>query len=424
MARIDALDLGRRAFLRDQERMAHAPHLLAIKVRKCGLSPFSFLRGHAPTFYAILEEASDLEEGPSGSGYIIGDAHLENFGAYRVRKGKKAGPGKPVAFDVNDFDDGCVGPHRYDLLRLATSLLLASRIYGESSTKTLDLLARLLDGYGAGAFGGTKPRAPESVKRLVARVEARTSHDFLGARTRGAKGRRRFVLGERYFALDREIVDALPAALARYSDGLEKNERLEPSELRLVDAAFRVAGNGSLGCLRIAALVKGRDEGWLFDLKEEDAKPSPHRLVKIKGRDPVERVLSAFVASVEKTPSRLGRTELLGKKLLVRRLTPQEDKLDVAELTRDAFVALVPYLGALLGSAHARAASKPGKPHRRVDQDDLADRAIVMAGLHETACLAYARESSRALARRDAATATPTPTRARAYSPVARMKMK
>jgi len=396
MARIDALDLGRRAFLRDRERMANAPHLLTIKVRKCGTSPFAFLRGHAPTFYAILEEARDLEEGPSGTGVIVGDAHLENFGAYRVRRGKKSGAGKPVAFDVNDFDDACVGPHRYDVLRLATSLLLAARVYGETSTRTLELLARLLDGYGAGAFGGRKPPAPASVRHLVARVVARTSHDFLGARTRGSKGRRRFVLGERYFALDPSIYNALPAALARYAEGLEGAERMEPKELTLVDAAFRVAGNGSLGCLRIAALVKGRDEGWLFDLKEEERRPSPHRLVKVKGQDPVARVLSAFLASVEKAPSRIGRTELLGKELLVRRLTPQEDKLDVAELDRDTFGALVPYLGALLGSAHARAATKAAKPHRKVDQEDVADRAIVMAGLHETACLAYAREAARA----------------------------
>ena len=85
--------------------------------------------------------------------------------------------------------------------------------------------------------------------------------------------------------------------------------------------------------------------------------------------------------------------------MLVRRLTPQEDKLDVAELTRDAFVALVPYLGSLLGAAHARSAEKTPKvtarAHRRVDQTDLADRAIVIAGLHETAFLAYAREASK-----------------------------
>lgn len=395
MARIDALDLGRRAFARDEKRMAHAPHLLAIKAKKCGVSPFAFLRGHAPLFYSILEEAPDLEDGPSGSGYIVGDAHLENFGAYRVRRARTKKRSKPVAFDVNDFDDGCRGPHRYDVLRLATSLLLAARVYGETSAQTLDLLARLLDGYGAGAFGGREPRPPAIVRQLVAKVEARTSHAFLQERTRGTKARRRFVLGERYFALDPAVVAALPGALARYSAALAEPERLDPTEIELVDAAFRVAGNGSLGCLRIAALVRGRDDGWLFDLKEEDPKPSPHRLTKVRVRDPVARVLAAFVASVAEPPSRLGRTELLGKQLLVRRLTPQEDKLDVAELGRDAFVSLVPYLGALLGKAHARAADDPGKPHRRVDQDDLADRAIVVAGIHETACLAYAREAAR-----------------------------
>ena len=385
--------------------MKDAPHLLAIKVKKVLLSPFAFLRGHAPTFYSILEEAPDLERGPNGSGIIVGDAHLENFGAYRVRRSKGSGgknakrnhaSTKSVAFDVNDFDDACVGPHRYDVVRLATSLLLAARVYGEPGHAILELLARLLDGYGAGAFGGTMPKPPESVKRLVSSVENRTATEFLAARTRGQKARRRFVLGERYFPLVPKLVAGLPEALRTYAATLPKNERPEGDELTLVDAAFRVAGNGSLGCLRIAALVKGRDDGWLFDLKEEDERPSPHRLVKPVLRDPVERVLGAFLASVERPPSRLGRTTLLGTPMLVRRLTPQEDKLDVAKLSRDTFVELVPFLGALLGAAHARAATKAAKPHRKADQTDLADRAIVIAGLHETAFLSYAREASRA----------------------------
>lgn len=389
--------------------MKGAPHLLALKIKKVQISPFAFLRGHAGTFYSILEEAPDLEGGPGGVGTIVGDAHLENFGAYRVRRTKRAkreselvkkrvghSHAKTVAFDVNDFDDACIGPHRYDVLRLATSLLLAARTYGMPGHSTLELLSRLLNGYGAGAFGGAFPKAPESVKRLIANVEARTAREFLAGRTRGRKSRRRFVLGERYFALETELVAALPLALARYAEGLPEDERPSPEELALVDAAFRVAGNGSLGCLRIAALVRGRDDGWLFDLKEEDVLPSPHRLLSLRPQNPVDRVLGSFLTSVARAPSRIGRTEILGTPLLVRRLTPQEDKLDVAKLSRETFAKLVPYLGALLGAAHARAATKAAKPHRKVDQTDLADRAIVMAGLHETAFLSYAREASRA----------------------------
>jgi uncharacterized protein (DUF2252 family) len=400
MAKIDAVDVGRRAFARDVAHMGSTPRLLRVKLAKMVTSPFAFLRGSAPSFYEVLEEAPDLAEGPSGRGTLVGDAHLENFGAYRVSRkshGGKRKHGGQVAFDVNDFDDSCVGPHRFDLVRLATSLLLAARVYGESGTATLELLRRLLEGYGTGAFEGKLPKAPASVRDLVRKVEARTSREFLASRTQGTKSGRKLTLGDRYLPLDRSVRAALPEALARYEASLPEAERPEPRALELRDAAFRVAGTGSLGCLRIAALVRGDGDGWLFDLKEEEKRPSPHRLARTGRKTPAERVRDAFVTCLERTPSRLGVTELVGKSMLVRRLTPQEDKLDVAKLTRDTFVALVPYLGALLGRVHARGAEKPGRPHRASDHAGLIERAIVLAGLHESAFLAYALDASEAL---------------------------
>jgi uncharacterized protein (DUF2252 family) len=400
MAKIDAVDMGRRAFARDVAHIGSTPRLLRLKLAKMVVSPFAFLRGSAPSFYEVLEEAPDLAEGPSGRGTLVGDAHLENFGAFRVSRkshGGKRKHGGQVAFDVNDFDDSCVGPHRFDLVRLATSLLLAARIYGESGTATLELLRRMLEGYGTGSFEGNLPKMPNSVHDLVRKVEARTNREFLASRTKETKSGPKLTLGERYLPLDRTVRSAVPEALARYEASLDPAERPEAGALDLQDAAFRVAGTGSLGCLRIAALVRGDGDGWLFDLKEEEKHPSPHRLARVGRKSPAERVRTAFVTCLERTPSRLGTTELSGKSLLVRRLTPQEDKLDVAKLSRDTFVELVPYLGALLGRVHARGAEKPGKPHRSADLADLIESAIVLAGLHESAFLAYAMDAREAL---------------------------
>lgn len=46
-------------------------------------SPHAFLRGAAPLFYEILAARPDLAAGPPGEGWIVGDMHLENVGAYR-----------------------------------------------------------------------------------------------------------------------------------------------------------------------------------------------------------------------------------------------------------------------------------------------------------------------------------------------------
>jgi uncharacterized protein (DUF2252 family) len=192
---------------------------LRLKLAKMVVSPFAFLRGSAPSFYEVLEEAPDLAEGPSGRGTLVGDAHLENFGAFRVSRkshGGKRKHGGQVAFDVNDFDDSCVGPHRFDLVRLATSLLLAARIYGESGTATLELLRRMLEGYGTGSFEGNLPKMPNSVHDLVRKVEARTNREFLASRTKETKSGPKLTLGERYLPLDRTVRSAVPEALARY----------------------------------------------------------------------------------------------------------------------------------------------------------------------------------------------------------------
>src|SRR4051812_19439752 len=91
----------------------------AMKAERMRVSAHAFLRGSAPLFYALLDDL------PLGSlarrtGWIVGDMHLENVGAYRTERGD-------MAFDLNDFDAGCVGPLAYDVLRLLTSVLLSSR---------------------------------------------------------------------------------------------------------------------------------------------------------------------------------------------------------------------------------------------------------------------------------------------------------
>src|SRR3982751_6338420 len=95
-------------------------------------SPLGFLRGSAPLFYEMLVEHPELSEGPDDSGYLCGDAHVENFGVFRTARAKKAVAsdtldGAAVVFDVNDFDEAIVGPWKLDVLRLLSSLILAGR---------------------------------------------------------------------------------------------------------------------------------------------------------------------------------------------------------------------------------------------------------------------------------------------------------
>ena len=54
---------------------------------------------------------------------LCGDAHLRNFGLF-------ASPERDLVFDINDFDETLPGPWEWDVLRLATSLVIAARSRG------------------------------------------------------------------------------------------------------------------------------------------------------------------------------------------------------------------------------------------------------------------------------------------------------
>ena len=61
---------------------------------------------------------------------LCGDAHLSNFGFF-------ASPERSLVFDINDFDETLPGPWEFDLKRLATSFVIASRHAGHRERDAL-----------------------------------------------------------------------------------------------------------------------------------------------------------------------------------------------------------------------------------------------------------------------------------------------
>src|SRR5499427_6736316 len=90
--------------------------LLPVRFSRMLESPFAFFRGTA------VIQAHDLKGTPS-AGIIVqscGDCHLANFGAF-------ASPERTLIFDINDFDETLPAPFEWDVKRLASSFVLASR---------------------------------------------------------------------------------------------------------------------------------------------------------------------------------------------------------------------------------------------------------------------------------------------------------
>jgi uncharacterized protein (DUF2252 family) len=412
MLAVDPLTLARHQVALDREKTSRFPALFDHKLERMTASPLAFLRGAAPLFYELLRAHPTLAEGPRGKGWLAGDLHLENFGAYRPQPldGHPHGP-DDAAFDLNDFDDAVVGPWRLDVLRLTTSLILGGRELGAGGIRVLALAHELLEAYVQAAFhGGKLPRQPDVVARLVDKVAARTRKELLDARTEVVKGRRRFVRGPRYAELPKSIRRKVDGAFAGYAATLRDDLRPDGDALEVIDAAWRIAGTGSLGGLRVGVLTRGKggpDGAWVFDMKEQ-GEPSA---VALLGRPPkkwrlrpAERVVTAIRACVERPSHLIGTSELGRLSLFVRRLSPQEDKLDLTTMRDADLDPLATYLGALVGRAHARGAVKKSKKAwTGEDVAGIVERAIAIAGIHEATYLALcklAAGSKPSLARR------------------------
>jgi uncharacterized protein (DUF2252 family) len=384
-------ELAARQFQRDLGTLEGKRRLLEQKRARMAVSPFCFLRGTAPLFYEALRLAPHLAEGPKGKGWLVGDLHLENFGAYRPEVMTAEGASARVAFDVNDFDDAFIGPQRLDILRLLTSSVLAARDWGLSAPSIRTTAEIVLEGVLSGRTLGRPALMPTSVKELIARVAQRTRREFLDQRTRRTSKGRRFVLGARYQSLPPREQRLALAAFAAYAQNLAPEARWPEGAWEVRDVAFRVAGTGSLGSLRIAVLVAGKggpDGGWLFDMKEEGLSSGRYFATTPPERG-ADRVLSALRTCLEHPPRMAGETDVGGHSMLVRRLTPQEDRLDLTALSGRKREAALFYLGALAGALHRRAA-KHATPWRAKKARLLLENAITIAGLHEAAAVHYA----------------------------------
>ncbi|HUB10124.1 MAG TPA: DUF2252 family protein [Myxococcales bacterium] len=383
--------LARSQIARDRRQLARYPRLLPHKIERMQASPLAFLRGAAPLFYTVLKENRALLPPLPGRGWIAGDLHLENFGAFR--------PGgfdaDHVAYGPNDFDDAAVGPWAFDALRLATSTLLAARS-SLAGPRALKLAEALLDAHAGGLSGAPTPAPPRLVRELLERVAGRKRLELLDRFTEKGKGGRRLRRGPHFHDLPRPIEAAARKAFAAYVASIPPDDRPPAEAVVVEDLAFRVAGTGSLGMLRVAVLVAGKggpDGGWLFDMKEQGT-PSPALLLGRPALQPAERVLAALRACLEHPPRLAGTTRLGGRSLLVRRLAPQEDRVDLAKASPADLEEVVIFLGALAGAAHRRGATTRAAAWTRAQRARLLDGAIALAGLHEATYLSFLRETA------------------------------
>ncbi|MGB8007794.1 MAG: DUF2252 family protein, partial [Terriglobales bacterium] len=121
---------------------------LQFKHEQMASAVFPFFRA---TFYRWVElwpeVCAELDRVPHL--LSVGDLHVENFGTWRDTDGR-------LIWGVNDFDETCVYPYTMDLVRLATSALLAART-DHLTMKPKDAAAAILEGYESAMEEGGLP---------------------------------------------------------------------------------------------------------------------------------------------------------------------------------------------------------------------------------------------------------------------------
>lgn len=240
------------------------PELVPIRYGRMLQSPFAFYRGSAGVM------AADLAHTPATGIRVqaCGDCHLVNFGAF-------ATPERSIIFDINDFDETLPGPWEWDVKRLAASMVLAGRSCNVSESGARDAAAAAVRSYRKRIteFAGMHP-----LDVWYARITAEDLIGLFSDPDRRAQARRRMAKAIKSTAADAdfpklaglvggqihirdtppliyhpeearrdEFLPTVERILDKYRETLPEDRRELYNQYRLVDAAIKVVGVGSVG---------------------------------------------------------------------------------------------------------------------------------------------------------------------------------
>ena len=265
------------------------------KHRLMAKKPFPFLRA---TFYRWLQlwptVCPDLRHAPCV--LSVGDLHIENFGTWRDAEGR-------LVWGINDFDEAAHLPYAADLVRLATSALLAITDAG-IMLKPTTACARILDGYRDGIKQGGKPFVLAEQNRFLRDIAVQELKD-----------------PEEFWKKMQNFDDApkVPKEVVAVFEA--RMPRVKP-KYRIV---LRQAGLGARGHLRFVAIYELY--GGLIAREAKALVPSAANWVDHRHSPQIlyDDILKNAVRDPDAT------FEIAGKWLL-RRLAPDCTKISIAEL--------------------------------------------------------------------------------------------
>jgi uncharacterized protein (DUF2252 family) len=301
---------------------------LNLKLGQLRKDAFAFFRGTNSLFLEFLSRTHPLFRAPRV--LICGDLHLENFGAFK-------GDNRLCYFDVNDFDESCLAPFTLDIVRFVASIKVAAPGLGMSRTQAQDLVLAFLRAYGQCISDG-KPRwierslAQGVFRALLRRAMSRTRSELLARFTKIKAGNRRIRIdGPRALAVDSAERSRLRKFLAQFAaPGLRK------SFFKFLDAARRIAGNGSLGLPRYILLIHGREspeQNFALDLKLAAPSAVAQWLAAKQPDWPSEALRVVAIQRIVQavSPALLHAVTFDRRPFVLKELQPSIDRLDLTQ---------------------------------------------------------------------------------------------
>lgn len=370
------------------------PELVPLRNGRMLRSPFMFYRG------AALNMADDLARLPV-TGLLVqacGDCHLSNFGAF-------ATPERRVVVDINDFDETLPAPWEWDVKRLATSFVLASRENGHGHGRARDTALACVRAYRTRMAELSEMSvldvwyATNELEQLIPMV--RHAETRTRARKRLAKARSRSALdhdfpqlvASRRHALtlrddpplvfhphDRSqagFVATIRRAFASYRGSLPEHHRALLDRYGLVDIAMKVVGVSSVGTRCSVMLMMAGEKDPLF-LQVKEARRSV--LEPYAGRSAYanhgQRVVAGQRLLQTASDVFLGWTAGSdGRHYYVRQLRDMKIKPRVELFSPSVMIQYAHLCGHILARGHART-SEPAILSGYLGKSDRFDEAI------------------------------------------------
>jgi uncharacterized protein (DUF2252 family) len=327
---------------------------LELKYKLMADNAFTFFRAACHLFYEDLTSNPILNQGPLV--WSCGDLHLENFGSYRALNGL-------VYFDINDFEEAMLTPATWDLARFLCSIGMAAKFWEYSAKEAEALMLLVLKTYteqlqGGKAYAIERETSPPLIQEFFDMAERQKEKEMIKARVDKKKESLR-IIKDKTIALDKEVRQVVKSSVNDFLKEYYPN-------LRAKDAAFRIAGTGSLGIKRYALLVDDQQQNkWrLLDIKQ--AMPSslaPYvRSPQPTWSSNAERIVGVQSFMQYAQPRFMGTLSVNGEKYVLKQLQPSAQKINYSLCNKKMknVETVMTTMAQALASAQIRSAARMG----------------------------------------------------------------